>query len=474
MVELLSKIRWAPERLLHRVRRRAADEILRQREQPTTLLVVCHGNICRSPFAERALRRALASSPDVSVESAGFYGPGRPAPAIAMDAAQIFGVDLSSHRSRLVTAACVDAADLILTMDAMQARAIEDRFGRRTHDVILLGDLDPDPIATRNIRDPFDQSIEVFHEVYARIERCIGAFTGSLGADRRSQAAHRMSTALSVSRHHFTVDVEEYFQVSAFEGAVRRSDWGRMERRVPVCLPRMLDMLQAVGGRGTFFVLGWVAEHMPDTVREIARAGHEVASHGWDHQRVTTQRPEEFRASVRQTKNALEDLTGAPVLGFRAPSYSITPGHEWALDILIEEGYRYDSSLYPIRRPDGYGYPGANPFPHLLTRPSGQLMEVPPTTLRRLGVSLPAAGGAYFRVLPYSMVHKAFKDCERMGVPGTFYIHPWELDPDRPRIAGPWLSRMRHYTGLTRTEERLQRLLKDFQFCAIADTVAPQ
>ena len=160
-------------------------------------------------------------------------------------------------------------------------------------------------------------------------------------------------------RHHFTVDVEEYFHVSAFESAVPRTDWDRFELRTPVCLPRLLGILERHEARGTFFVLGWMAERLPQLIKDISLAGHEIASHGWDHKKVTAQSSSQFRESVRRTKRRLEDLTGTQVVGFRAPSFSIVPGLEWALDILIEEGYAYDSSLFPIRRPDGYGYPAA-------------------------------------------------------------------------------------------------------------------
>jgi polysaccharide deacetylase family protein (PEP-CTERM system associated) len=159
------------------------------------------------------------------------------------------------------------------------------------------------------------------------------------------------------------------------------------------------------------------------------------------------------------------------VLGFRAPSYSIVPGYEWALDILAEEGYLYDSSLFPVWRPDAYGYAGAPPDPHWMTRPAGKLAEIPPTTWRHSGLSLPAAGGAYFRLLPYGFVRSAFADCERRGVPGTFYIHPWELDPAQPRLATGWLTRVRHYGGLERTQPRLERFLREFRFTSIARTV---
>ena len=274
-----------------------------------------------------------------------------------------------------------------------------------------------------------------------------------------------------VTSHHFTVDVEEYFQVSAFERHVRYADWDSFESRVSGSVDRLLDLLARSQARATFFVLGWVAERHPGLVRRIATAGHEIASHGWDHARVTEQSPLAFRDSIRRSKIFLEDLAAAPVVGFRAPSFSIVPGREWALDVLIEEGYRYDSSLFPVRRP-GYGYANGRRDPHWLRRPTGRLAEVPPATLRRWGAQVPAGGGAYFRLLPYGVVRAALRDCERRGVPGTFYIHPWELDPEQPRLDVPWLTRVRHYGGLGRTLPRLERLLDEFPFTAVADTVA--
>jgi len=244
-----------------------------------------------------------------------------------------------------------------------------------------------------------------------------------------------------------------------------------LESRVGTSVSRLLELLHAHRARGTFFVLGWVAERNPDMVRSIARAGHEVASHGWDHVRVTEQTPAEFRASIRESKRLLEDLSGQPVLGFRAPSFSITPGHEWALDALIEEGYMYDSSLFPVRRP-GYGYPNGCRDPHWLQRPTGRLAEVPPSTLRRWGLTIPAGGGAYFRVLPYGLIRNALRQYERRSVPATFYIHPWELDPDQPRLEVGWLASLRHYSGLERTADRLAQLLREFRFTTVAETVA--
>ena len=270
--------------------------------------------------------------------------------------------------------------------------------------------------------------------------------------------------------HYFTVDLEEYFQVAVFKSVVPRADWDRLESRVVRQVVPLLDLLARHDARATFFVVGWLAERHPNLIRAIAHAGHEIASHTWDHARVTDQTPAQFRASVRRTKQVLEPLCGTAVLGFRAPNYSIVPGFEWALDILVEEGYAYDSSLFPVRRP-GYGYASATPDPHWIIRSPGRLMEFPPATLRVGGMLLPAAGGAYFRLLPYSLVQAALRQCARRGVPGTFYIHPWEIDPDQPRLAVSRLTRVRHYGGLRRTASRLERLLSEFRFTAIRDGV---
>ena len=275
----------------------------------------------------------------------------------------------------------------------------------------------------------------------------------------------------SLVRHHFTVDVEEYFQVSALEPYVPRARWHEFESRVVGSTLLLSELLTRHASRATFFILGWVAEREPELVRELAAAGHEIASHGWDHRRVTNQNPAEFRVSVRRTKELLEDLTGAPVLGFRAPSFSIVPGTEWALDVLIEEGYAYDSSLFPIAR-RGYGYANGKRDPHWLARAGGTIAEIPPATLRRLGINFPAAGGAYLRLLPLTLIRSALSESAKRGVPATFYIHPWELDPDQPRLATSWPTRLRHYGGLARTADRVGALLEEFQFQPICDTIS--
>jgi polysaccharide deacetylase family protein (PEP-CTERM system associated) len=271
-------------------------------------------------------------------------------------------------------------------------------------------------------------------------------------------------------RHHFTVDVEEYFQVAALAPYVARGAWEATPSRLTVGMRPLLALLAEQHVRGTFFVLGWVAKHHPALVRELAASGHEVASHGWGHEKVTTLSPNAFRASVRDTKNALEDLTGTAVLGYRAPSFSIVRGGEWALEILVEEGYRYDSSLYPVRR-SGYGFLGGGRDPYRIETPAGALDELPPATLRCASATLPAGGGAYLRLLPYELVRAAFVTAERRGVPATFYIHPWELDPGQPRLDVPLLTRIRHYGGLRRTLPRLRRLLSQFAFQPIAETL---
>ena len=270
--------------------------------------------------------------------------------------------------------------------------------------------------------------------------------------------------------HFFTVDVEEYFQVSALEPYVPPDRWDTLETRVEPCVDRLLDLLQRHDTRATFFTLGWIAERHPEMVQRIARLGHEIASHGWDHKRVTQLTPHQFRDSVKRAKTTLEQLSGTPVKGFRAPSFSIVPGLEWALDILLEEGYEYDSSLFPVAR-KGYGYASGGRFPHWLELTGGKLYEIPPTTLRRFGMNVPSAGGGYFRLLPYALTRGALLDAERRNRQGTFYIHPWEIDPDQPRFPVSRPTRLRHYGGLARTASRLDRLLSEFAFTSIAQTL---
>ena len=273
--------------------------------------------------------------------------------------------------------------------------------------------------------------------------------------------------------HHFTVDVEEYFHSSALEQLIPSERWDGLNRRAPFLVRRLLDRMDDHGVRGTFFVLGWLARREPDLVKEIAKRGHEVASHGWDHRRVTQQSAEAFRESVRRTKHFLEDLVGQEVIGFRAPSFSIVRGTEWALDALLDEGYRYDSSLFPIKQHPSYGYPEGERDPYWITRPAGRIAEIPPATLRLAGTNLPAAGGAYFRLLPYALIRGALRSAQDRGVPGTFFIHPWELDQERPQDGAlPRLVRLRLFGGRRKLWSRLERLFTDFRFRPIADTLS--
>ena len=272
----------------------------------------------------------------------------------------------------------------------------------------------------------------------------------------------------SSASHIFSVDVEDYFQVVAFEGVVDRAQWGRYPSRVEANTDRLLELLDGRGIRGTFFTLGWVAMKFPALIRRIVGHGHEVASHGQWHRRVTRMTPAEFRADIRESKAALENASGQACLGFRAPSFSIVPATAWALDVLIEEGYRYDSSLFPIRRPD-YGFPGALPVPAMLACSSGSLLELPLATLEAGGIRLPAAGGGYIRQLPYAVIRTAFRRWESRGVSAMFYIHPWEFDAEQPRIPCGALTAFRHYHNLDRTWPRMERLLSEFRFTSVVD-----
>ena len=267
--------------------------------------------------------------------------------------------------------------------------------------------------------------------------------------------------------HFFTVDVEEYFQVKALESVVSRDAWLTHPSRVERSVSKLLDTLARYDTRGTFFLLGWLAKHRSQVVRSIAEAGHEIASHGFAHERVTALSREGLREDLRSSKKALEDVTGRAVLGYRAPSFSIIPGYEWAFDILIEEGYSYDSSLFPILR-RGYGYPNAPRSAHLIQRQSGQLAEFPLATTRILNCSIPAAGGGYLRQLPLGLIRRAFREAAERREPATFYIHPWEIDPGQPRLPVSQLNRIRHYRGLGATLPRIERLLGEFRFGTIA------
>jgi len=261
-----------------------------------------------------------------------------------------------------------------------------------------------------------------------------------------------------------TIDVEDYFHVSVFDGLVPRSSWSTLESRVERNTDRLLGMLAEHDIRGTFFVLGWVAERHPDLIRRIAAASHEIASHGHGHRLVYDQTPQAFRADVRHAKRLLEDATGAAVLGYRAPSYSIVPRSLWALDVLMEEGYTYDASIFPIRH-DRYGIAVSARQPYMIQRERGAILEAPASTARLGPMNLPIAGGGYFRILPYAWTHWGISRVNtREGQPVIFYLHPWEIDPDQPRLSAGLLSRFRHYRNLHETEPRLRQLLRDFSW----------
>ena len=277
---------------------------------------------------------------------------------------------------------------------------------------------------------------------------------------------------LDGSAHCLTVDVEEHFQVSAFDSPSRRQSCAVVESRVERNTARVLELLAERGTRATFFVLGWIAERHPELVRAIVREGHELASHGYAHEVVTAQTPETFRNDVRTAKRVLEDIAGEPVLGYRAPSFTITARTLWALPILREEGYLYDSSIVPIRH-DRYGLPGADPAPHPLSTPAGVLWEIPPTTVELGRVRLPVGGGGYLRLYPFAMFRWLLRRAARTGHPLVVYFHPWELDPEQPRMAGNLLSTFRQYTNLSKTAGRVRRLLEDFAFGPVREVVEP-
>lgn len=269
-----------------------------------------------------------------------------------------------------------------------------------------------------------------------------------------------------------TVDVEDYFHVAALSGSIKRAEWNERESRVVNNTRRLLTLFEHYGIRSTFFVLGWVAERERGLVREIARAGHEIACHGYSHELVYRQTPEVFREETVRAKGILEDLTGLPVAGYRAASYSIVKASWWALDILADLGFEYDSSIFPIRH-DRYGVPDSPREPHLLTTAGGrQLVEFPLSTAMVGGYRLPVAGGGYFRLFPYALTRFGLLRINRNeSRPFIFYLHPWEIDPDQPRVKTSALSRFRHYTNLDRCEARLEMLLQHFLFGTVRDVL---
>ncbi len=326
-----------------------------------------------------------------------------------------------------------------------------------------------------------------------------------------------------------TVDLEDYFQVHAFSRVIRFEDWDKFECRIERNTDRLLEVLNSVpcpqhldlppnasrfasddlvsslyarrsapceSPKGTFFVLGWIAERYPDLVRRIQKEGHEIACHGYAHQLIYSQSKEEFREDIKKSKAILQDITGSEVMGYRAPSYSITNKSSWAFEVLVEEGFKYDSSIFPIHH-DFYGMPNAPRFPfvisldgnsnfeflmlnlelgtaapqHSSTPSQSSIIEFPLSTVKVFGQNFPISGGGYFRLLPYSLIKYGLKSInEKENKPFTFYLHPWEIDPEQPRIKA-LLSRstFRHYVNLNKTEFKFKRLLSDFQFSSIKE-----
>jgi polysaccharide deacetylase family protein (PEP-CTERM system associated) len=265
-----------------------------------------------------------------------------------------------------------------------------------------------------------------------------------------------------------TIDVEDYFHASAFNDVIPRHTWDGLESRVCANTHRLLEIF----AEHEVFVLGWVAERYPALVKEIAGAGHEIASHGFGHRLIYEQTPNEFREDVRRAKRLLEDTSGATVAGYRAPSFSITARSLWALDVLIEEGHTYDSSIFPVRH-DRYGIPDAPRHTHVITRPTGRLTESPAATTRIGAMNLPVGGGGYFRLMPYRWTRWGIRRVNRLeSKPAVFYLHPWEIDPGQPRFDLGRVNGFRHYRNLRLTETRLRRLLRDFRFGSLSGVLS--
>jgi len=269
-----------------------------------------------------------------------------------------------------------------------------------------------------------------------------------------------------------TIDVEDYYQVEAFSHLVRFEDWNSYESRVMINTTRILEILADHKVKATFFVLGWIAAQFPQVVKLINAEGHEIASHGYAHKVIYKQTREEFEQDLSRSIRIIEDISGTKVLGYRAPTYSIIKQTLWAIDILLKHGIKYDSSIFPIRH-DRYGIPEADRFPHQIDRGnSGTLIEFPPSTLSFFGHNVPIAGGGYLRLYPYFFLRWGFHKINQAGQPVMSYLHPWELDPDQPRISPiNLLTRFRHYVNLSATEKKLKALLRDFRFAPVKEVL---
>jgi polysaccharide deacetylase family protein (PEP-CTERM system associated) len=273
-------------------------------------------------------------------------------------------------------------------------------------------------------------------------------------------------------RNALTVDVEDYFQVSAFRDQVSPDDWPQFESRVVANTRRVLDVFDDASAIATFFVLGWVAERHPQLVREIAARGHEIACHGYSHQLIYGQSQTVFGEETRRAKQLLEDQAQVAVNGYRAASFSITDASRWALDVLAASGFEYDSSMYPVRH-DVYGTAVQAVGPHRIIAPNGKsLIEFPMTTRTVFGMTVPVSGGGYFRLYPYSLSRHLLNKVNEDSEPFVFYMHPWEIDPQQPRIRTSLKSSLRHYTNLDRFEGKLRSLLRDFSFTSMTNVIA--
>lgn len=274
------------------------------------------------------------------------------------------------------------------------------------------------------------------------------------------------------SAHMLSFDIEEYFHVESASHALSISHWDRFESRIIPCVQRILDLLAEHGHTATFFVLGWVARRHSQLIRRIADAGHEIASHGMDHAMLHHLTPARFSEELVDSRRLLEDISGKPVIGFRAPTFSITLKTAWALDALAAAGYQYDSSIFPVRH-DRYGIPAAPRWPHRAVGPGGgAVVEIPPLTLRLLGANLPIGGGGYLRLLPIHILSAALRSASKANLPAMIYMHPWELDPHQPDLPMSLLSRWRHRVNLHKTESKLRHLLERFPFQSVNNFLA--
>jgi polysaccharide deacetylase family protein (PEP-CTERM system associated) len=293
----------------------------------------------------------------------------------------------------------------------------------------------------------------------------------------RSQHADGNSAALAPRpvasaqgiRNVISVDVEDYFHAESFADVVQRSDWEGCSSRVEANTRRLLDLFAQLKVHATFFVLGWVGERHPELLRQIAAGGHELACHSYWHRLIYQLSPAEFREDTRKAKEVIEQAAGQGVCGYRAPTYSIVSNSLWALEVLADLGFTYDSSIFPIHH-DRYGIPDAPRFPFRFSTPSGSIVEYPITTFRMGGHNLPVAGGGYLRLLPWSYTRIGMRRAQREGLPVIAYVHPWEIDPDQPRLPGRLISRLRHYTNLGKVHGRLTKMLRGETFTSFRES----